>query len=76
MSDLDEDKDVTIAAVGPGRPRVAGGPVDDAYADAEIHKACAGCGAPAFEYCRHTGGAFRRTPCAQRYPSRGLTHVL
>lgn len=53
-------------ASGPGRRRRTPGPVIDAYADANIHEQCTGCGAPAFSFCRHPDGTERKMPCRQR----------
>lgn len=60
------DEDPIVYSTGPGRRRIATGPVVEAYADSQIERACIDCGAEANSWCVHPSGVPRRVPCPNR----------
>lgn len=65
--DLDDtQRDDSASYRGPGRRRPSTGPVDAAYADADITIPCPDCNSPAYQYCLHRDGSPRRVPCGGR----------
>lgn len=43
-------------------------PLIEAYADADLHRQCPNCRAPADDWCRRADGTPRPIPCLKRYP--------
>lgn len=60
------DEDPIVYSTGPGRHRPSTGPVVEEYANSQIERACANCGAEANSWCVHSNGAPRRIPCRNR----------
>lgn len=60
------DDDPIVYSTGPGRRRIATGPVVAAYADAQIERPCGNCGADANSWCVYANGTPRPIPCVTR----------